>query len=128
MTRRQPRSLVAVERQPRVAMLSLHTSPQDQPGMGDAGGMNVYVREVAQRLANHGVAVDVYTRCAGRGVPTIKSVVPGNRIIQVHAGPCASVEKDHLTRLLPTFLGGVLERQRDEGGRYDVVHSHYWMS
>ena len=75
----------------RVAMVSVHTSPMDQPGMGDSGGMNVYIREVAERLADQGVAVDVFTRCAGRGVPTVEEVVPGSRVIQVHAGPCSPV-------------------------------------
>ena len=35
----------------RVAMVSLHTSPLDQPGTGDAGGMNVYVLELSKQLA-----------------------------------------------------------------------------
>ncbi len=113
---------------PRVAVLSLHTSPQDQPGTGDSGGMNVYVREVAERLAARGVEMDVFTRCAGRGVPTVDELGRGNRLIQVQAGPCAQVEKEHLERLLPAFLGGVLDRQRGDGATYDLVHSHYWLS
>jgi D-inositol-3-phosphate glycosyltransferase len=113
---------------PRVAVISLHSSPQDQPGAGDSGGMNVYIREVTQRLADRGFDVDVFTRCAGRGGPTVLEAGPGNRIIQVQAGPCASVAKDHLPRLVPAFLGGILERQREDGARYDLVHSHYWLS
>ncbi len=113
---------------PRVAVLSLHTSPQDQPGTGDSGGMNVYIREVAERLAARGVDVDVYTRCAGRGVPTVEQIGPGNRLIQVHSGPCASVDKGDLPHLVPGFLSGIVERQQSDGGRYDLVHSHYWLS
>jgi D-inositol-3-phosphate glycosyltransferase len=113
---------------PRVAVLSFHTSPQDQPGTGDSGGMNVYVREVAERVAEQGVDVDVFTRCAGRGVPTVEELGPGNRLIQVQAGPCAPVDKQDLSHLVPGFLSGVLERQQAEGARYDVVHSHYWLS
>jgi D-inositol-3-phosphate glycosyltransferase len=109
-------------------MLSLHTSPQDQPGTGDSGGMNVYIREVSERLAAQGVDVDVYTRCAGRGVPTVEEIGPGNRLIQVQSGPCASVDKGDLPHLVPGFLSGVLERQRTEAARYDLVHSHYWLS
>jgi len=112
----------------RVAMLSLHTSPGDQPGSGDSGGMNVYIRAVAERLGAQGIDVDVYTRCNGRGGPQVEEVGPRNRIIQVHAGPCAPVEKDDLPRLLPAFLGGVVERQRRDAVTYDVVHSHYWLS
>src|SRR5205814_2027312 len=113
---------------PRVAVLSLHTSPQDQPGTGDSGGMNVYIREVAERLAARGVDVDVYTRCAGRGVPTVEQIGPGNRLIQVQSGPCASVDNGDLSHLVPGFLSGVLERQQVEGARYDLVQSHYWLS
>jgi D-inositol-3-phosphate glycosyltransferase len=112
----------------RVAMLSLHTSPSDQPGTGDSGGMNVYVREVADRLAAQGVRVDVFTRCNGRGGPTVTGAGDGGRLIQVHAGPCSPVPKEDLPGLLPAFLAGVLHRQRDEGTPYDVVHSHYWLS
>jgi D-inositol-3-phosphate glycosyltransferase len=109
-------------------MLSLHTSPLDQPGMGDSGGMNVFVREVADRLAAQDVAVDIFTRCNGRGGPSVTEVAPGSRLIQVHAGPCSPVPKEELPRFLKAFLGGVLKRQRHEGHPYDVVHSHYWLS
>jgi D-inositol-3-phosphate glycosyltransferase len=117
----------------RVAMISLHTSPRDQPGVGDSGGMNVYVLSVARRLAEQGVLVDVFTRCRGTGAPEVEEVAPGSRIIQVQAGPCAPLPKEELPRVLPLFLGGVLDRAAREGrgnGRppYDVVHSHYWLS
>src|SRR5919197_3491986 len=111
-----------------VAVFSLHTSPLDQPGTGDSGGMNVYIRSVAQRLAEQGISVDVFTRCRGRDVPDVEEVAPGHRVIQVQAGPCAPVPKDDLQRFLPSFLGRMLQRQRQEGTRYDVVHSHYWLS
>src|SRR5256714_7241911 len=114
--------------QARVAVFSLHTSPFDQPGTGDSGGMNVYIRAVAERLAAQDVQVDVFTRCRGRNVPEIEEILPGNRLIQVQAGPCAPVPKEELPRFLPAFLGRVLERQRHEGTDYDVVHSHYWLS
>jgi D-inositol-3-phosphate glycosyltransferase len=111
-----------------VAVFSLHTSPLDQPGTGDSGGMNVYIRAVAERLAAQGVQVDVFTRCRGRNVPDVEEILPGHRLIQVQAGPCAPVPKEELPRFLPAFLGQVLERQRHEGAGYDVVHSHYWLS
>jgi D-inositol-3-phosphate glycosyltransferase len=112
----------------RVAVFSLHTSPLDQPGTGDSGGMNVYIRAVAERLASQGVEVDVFTRCRGRNVPEVEEILPGHRLIQVQAGPCAPVPKDERPRFLPAFLGRVLERQRSDGADYDVVHSHYWLS
>src|SRR3954451_17221058 len=115
-------------RRPRGAVLSLHTSPLDQPGTGDSGGMNVYIRAVAERLAAQGVEVDVFTRCRGRGVPDVADVNDGTRVIQVKAGPCAPVPKAELPRFLPPFLGGVLRRAADDGRPYDLVHSHYWLS
>jgi D-inositol-3-phosphate glycosyltransferase len=119
--------------QARVAVFSVHTSPVDQPGIGDSGGMNVYILSVAKRLAEQGVAVDIYTRCRGQGGPEVLSLSPGNRLIRVQAGPCAPVPKEDLPELLPTFLDSVLERAAQEGqshrhSPYDVVHSHYWLS
>ena len=117
----------------RVAMISLHTSPKDQPGTGDAGGMNVYILSVARRLAEQGIAVDVFTRCAGREVPEVEAISPGSRVIQIQAGPCAPVSKEELPSLVSAFAGGVVEHAaRDQGPHshspYDVVHSHYWLS
>jgi len=109
----------------RVAVISLHTSPLDPPGTGDSGGMNVHIRETMVRLADHGVEVDVFTRCAGRGVPEVEPVAPGVRVIQVPAGPCARVEKERLPALLPMFARSFFERGPTS---YDLVHAHYWLS
>ncbi|CAN5321252.1 D-inositol-3-phosphate glycosyltransferase [soil metagenome] len=119
----------------RVAMISLHTSPRDQPGTGDSGGMNVYILSVAERLAEQGIAVDVFTRCRGEGASQVEDLAPGSRLIRVQAGPCAPVPKEELPRLLPDFLGGILTHAAVDDPRdarnhppYDVVHSHYWLS
>jgi D-inositol-3-phosphate glycosyltransferase len=117
----------------RVAIISLHTSPRDQPGAGDSGGMNVYILSVAQRLAEQGIGVDIFTRCRGNGAPEVEEIGPDSRIIQVQAGPCGPLPKDALPEVLPAFLGGVLERATREHrahkhSPYDVVHSHYWLS
>src|SRR4029453_12476088 len=71
----------------RVATLSVHTSPLDQPGTGDAGGMNVYVLEVSRRLAEMGVAVDVFTRATSSALPPIVEAAPGVLVRHVVAGP-----------------------------------------
>src|SRR6266498_2206044 len=63
----------------RVAVISLHTSPLDQPGIGDSGGMNVYVLSVAERLAKQGIAVDIYTRCHGENAPQVEQLGTGTR-------------------------------------------------
>jgi D-inositol-3-phosphate glycosyltransferase len=113
---------------PRIAVVSLHTSPLDQPGSGDSGGMNVFIRAAAERVAESGVDVDVFTRCRGQDLPEVRSLGGRSRLIQVKAGPCAPVPKDELPRYLPEFLGGLLSRQRREETGYDLVHSHYWLS
>jgi D-inositol-3-phosphate glycosyltransferase len=117
-----------VEGAPRVAVMSVHTSPVDQPGTGDSGGMNVYIREVAEQLAARGAEVDIFTRDRGCEGPIIQETSPGTRVIRVKAGPCVPVPKSDLPRFLPAFLGSVLQLARREGRRYDLVHSHYWLS
>jgi D-inositol-3-phosphate glycosyltransferase len=112
----------------RVAVLSVHTSPMDQPGTGDSGGMNVYVRAVAERLAGRGVSVDVFTRCRGGDDHEVKLLGPGIRVVSVKAGPCHVLPKSELPRYLPEFLGGVLRIAHEDGRGYDIVHSHYWLS
>lgn len=112
----------------RIAVISLHTSPLDQPGTGDSGGMNVYVKAVAARLAEHDVRIDVFTRCSGRGVPEVEQTGPLTRVIQIPAGPCAPVAKVELPALLPAFAGQVLTPGNGAGPPYDLVHSHYWLS
>ncbi|MGH2724238.1 MAG: glycosyltransferase [Actinomycetota bacterium] len=111
----------------RIAVISFHTSPWDQPGTGDSGGMNVYVRAVAERLAARGVAVDVFTRCAGRGVPEVDRPARRLRIIQVPAGPCAPVDKAGLPSLVPAFSEAVVGHPA-ASPPYDLVHAHYWLS
>ncbi len=112
----------------RVAVLSVHTSPLDQPGTGDSGGMNVYIREVAERLAARGVALDLFTRRRSIDTPSVVELDPGTRVISVKAGPTEPIPKSELPRYLPEFLGGVLRLAREDGMGYDIVHSHYWLS
>jgi D-inositol-3-phosphate glycosyltransferase len=113
---------------PRIAVLSVHTSPMDQPGSGDSGGMNVYIRAVAERLAERDVEVDLFTRCRGADGPEVLEIAAGVRVVSVKAGPCTPVPKSDLPRFLPEFLGGVLRRASVDGRGYDILHSHYWLS
>jgi D-inositol-3-phosphate glycosyltransferase len=113
---------------PRVAVLAVHTSPVDQPGTGDSGGMNVYIRSVAERLAGQGVEVDLFTRCRGGATHDVREIAPGIRVVSAKGGPCHPLPKSAVQRYLPEFLGGVLRVAREEGNRYDIVHSHYWLS
>ncbi|MGZ4582739.1 MAG: glycosyltransferase, partial [Nocardioidaceae bacterium] len=71
----------------RSAMISVHTAPLDQPGPGDAGGMNVYVVELSKRLAERNLEVEVYTRATSSALPPSVEAFPGVTVHHVHAGP-----------------------------------------
>ena len=113
----------------RVAMISLHTSPLDQPGTGDAGGMNVYVLELARRLARQGVEVDVFTRATSSALPPVVRAAEGVTVRHVPAGPFEGLTKAELPGQLCVFAREVLRAEAVQPvGHYDVVHSHYWLS
>lgn len=113
----------------RVAMISLHTSPLDQPGTGDAGGMNVYVLELSKRLARQGVQVEMFTRATSSRTPAVIEVDDGVRVHNVVAGPFEGLAKNELPSQLCTFAREVLRAEAArEPGYFDVVHSHYWLS
>jgi D-inositol-3-phosphate glycosyltransferase len=113
----------------RVATLSVHTSPLDQPGAGDAGGMNVYIVEVSRRLAARGIAVDVFTRATSSELPPVVEMSPGVTVRHVSAGPFEGLGKEELPAQLCAFTAAVLRAEaQNEPGYYDLVHSHYWLS
>ncbi|MFP5372557.1 MAG: D-inositol-3-phosphate glycosyltransferase, partial [Actinomycetes bacterium] len=113
----------------RVATLSVHTSPLDQPGAGDAGGMNVYIVEASKRLAARGIAVDIFTRATSSDLDPVVEMVPGVTVRHVSAGPFEDLGKEELPAQLCAFTSAVLrEEAQHEAGYYDVVHSHYWLS
>ncbi len=114
----------------RLAVLSVHTSPLDQPGTGDGGGLNVHVLETSRRLAERGVMVDVFTRATAPAQPPVRSVSPGLRVHHVPAGPRGPVDKRRLPNRLCAFLLG-LEAHVEEhapGPPFDAIHAHYWLS
>jgi D-inositol-3-phosphate glycosyltransferase len=105
-------------------MVSVHTSPLATPGVGDAGGLNVYVAELAKRLGERGLGVDVFTR---RAEPDISEVVDINehaRVIHVTAGPAGEVPKEELPGYLDDFAAAMEPHLPD----HQVLHSHYWLS
>lgn len=113
----------------RIAMISFHTCPLALLGGKDTGGMNVYVREVTQKLGEMGVHVDVYTRSQDEHVPHIlHDLGYGNRVVHVPAGPEVPLPKQELAGFIPQFVKGVLEFTANKDLIYDLVHSHYWMS
>ncbi|HEX5587450.1 MAG TPA: glycosyltransferase [Acidimicrobiia bacterium] len=112
----------------RVAMLSVHTSPLAQPGGGDAGGMNVYVRALASALARAGVQVDVLTRSEHPEQPPVVVVEPGFRVLHVDAGPRAPVPRSQFPDLVAPFTDAAREKLERCGTDYDVLHANYWVS
>jgi len=108
----------------RVAMISMHTSPLATPGLGDAGGLNVYVAELARRLGERGLKVDVYTRRDTPDVPDIVDVHEHTRVVHLTAGPAEYVAKEALPSLIDEF-SAELELHLDQ---HDLIHSHYWLS
>lgn len=113
----------------RVAMLSVHTSPLHQPGTGDAGGMNVYIVELAQRLAAINIEVEIFTRATAGGLPPVVELAPGVLVRHVDAGPYEGLAKEDLPAQLCAFTHGVMQAWAGHRpGYYDLVHSHYWLS
>src|SRR4051794_9611976 len=110
-------------------MISLHTSPLDQPGTGDAGGMNVYVTELSRRLAARGIEVDIFTRSTSSALDPVVPACDGVTVRHVHAGPFEGLTKAELPGQLCAFAREVLRAEAAQPeGHYDVVHSHYWLS
>jgi len=112
-----------VEYPQRIAMVSLHTSPLATPGVGDAGGLNVYVAELSRRLGERGVAVDVFTRAEDDG-PEVVEVGEHTRVVRLEAGPREPVAKEELPGLLPAFADALEDRLAG----HDLLHTHYWLS
>lgn len=110
-----------------VVFLSLHTCPLVQPGRGWAGGMNVYVDELARAMAREGIVVDVFTRRHDREVPESITVEPGFSLHHVEAGPPRELDPGRALRYLGVYADAVIDRM---GFMEDVclVHSHYWLS
>jgi D-inositol-3-phosphate glycosyltransferase len=108
----------------RVAMISMHTSPLATPGLGDAGGLNVYVAELARRLGERGLKVDVFTRRDTPEVPDVVDVHEHTRVIHLKAGPAAYVAKEALPSLIDEFSAQLAARL----DQHDLIHSHYWLS
>jgi D-inositol-3-phosphate glycosyltransferase len=113
----------------RIATISLHTSPLDQPGTGDAGGLNVYVVEVSKRLADRGIEVEIFTRAVCRDTPPAVELAPGVLVRNVVAGPFEELDKNALPAQFCPFTFEVLRTEAAFApGRYDLLHAHYWLS
>jgi D-inositol-3-phosphate glycosyltransferase len=109
-------------------MLSVHSSPLAKLGGKEAGGMNVYVRELARELGSRGTPVDIFTRSQERSLPMIEPIACGVRVINLHTGPTAPYDKNWILTYLPEFVSRVRCFADGEDLVYDIIHSHYWLS
>ncbi len=109
----------------RLAMLSLHTSPLVQPGGGDAGGMNVYVRELVAALAHGGADTTVYVRRWRDDLPKRLAVEPGFEVVHIDAGN-PNLSKEQLPGIVDEFADGVRAHLAIDPA--DVLHANYWLS
>jgi D-inositol-3-phosphate glycosyltransferase len=110
----------------RLAMLSMHSSPLAQPGVGDGGGMNVYVRELSSALAQAGIDTTTYVRRWAPDLPDEVFVEPGFRVVHVDAGQ-PDLAKEHLPEMIDAYADGVADHLAASGGA-DLLHANYWLS
>jgi len=119
----------AHDRPRRIAMLSVHNSPLHQPGTGDAGGMNVYIVELAKRLAAMNIEVEIFTRTTSAALPPSVELAPGVLVRHVDAGPYEGLTKEGLPAQLCALTHGVMQIWAGRHpAHYDLLHSHYWLS
>ncbi|NQS91984.1 MAG: glycosyltransferase, partial [Chloroflexi bacterium] len=111
----------------RIAILSYHTCPLATLGGKDAGGMNVYVRDLAIFLGREGIQLDVFTRSQDEHVPhVLHDLGFGNRVAHIPAGAEHPLPKPELACFVREFADQILEFARKKNLRYDLIHSHYW--
>ena len=115
------------ERVRRAAVIAYHSSPLANPGSGDAGGMTIYVAQLARALARKGVHTDVFTRRSDDSPRTV-TVADGIRVISIDAGPPTPVPKAEQPGFIDDFVAGVRAFALSSRIAYDLVHSHYWQS
>lgn len=112
-----------------IAMISYHTCPLATLGGKDTGGMNVYVHQLTRHLGKLGIHVDVFTRSQDEHVPhVLHDLGFCNRVVHIPAGPEVPLPKAELTRYVPRFVNGIKDFAQHKGIKYDLIHSHYWMS
>lgn len=111
----------------RIALICFHSCPVGRLGDTKTGGMNVYVRQIAGELAAKGCQVDVFTRAHDPDEPQIVPLGDGARVIHLEAGP-PDTTLDDLHSYTSAFSESVSLFQEREGIRYDLIHSHYWLS
>jgi len=113
----------------KIATLMVHTSPLDQAGIGDAGGMNVYVVETAKKMAQAGVSVDIFTRANHPDLPESVEIADGVNVKHLVAGPFEGLSKEELPSQLGALTSAFMNYQKQlPSDYYSLLHSHYWIS
>lgn len=112
----------------RIAMLSAHSCPVGTLGAKDTGGMSVYIRELARELGKQGHYVDVYTRVHDPADPQIVGLGQRARLIHLKAGQEETIHKLAVYSYLPEFTCNLENYRKNNGLRYDLIYSHYWLS
>jgi len=113
----------------KIATLMVHTSPLDQAGIGDAGGMNVYVVETAKKMAQAGVSVDIFTRANHPDLPESIEIAAGVNVKHLVAGPFEGLSKEELPSQLGALTSAFMNYQKQlPSDYYSLLHSHYWIS
>jgi D-inositol-3-phosphate glycosyltransferase len=113
----------------KIATLMVHSSPLDQAGTGDAGGMNVYVVETAKKMAQAGVSVDIFTRANHPELPESVEIAAGVNVKHLVAGPFEGLSKEELPSQLGALTSAFMNYQKQlPSDYYSLLHSHYWIS
>jgi len=120
---------IIIDNKMNIALLSYHTCPLATLGGKETGGMNVYVRDLTRYLGLAGVHADVFTRSQDEHVPhVLHDLGCGNRVVHIPAGPETPLPKVELKRHIPQFIAGINAFAASKSIRYDLIHSHYWLS
>lgn len=112
----------------RIALISVHGDPAIEIGKEEAGGQNVYVRNVGEALGRLGWQVDMFTRRVSPNQEGIVQHSQNCRTIRLKAGPVEFIPRDNLFEYLPEFVENLLEFQRKNSITYQLVHTNYWHS
>ncbi len=112
----------------RIAMICVHSCPLAMPGIEDAGGMNVYVRELSRELGKNGMGIDIFTRWIDPRIPQVVPLGDHARVIHLKAGPLEAIPKNQVFQHLPEFICSLRRFKEEQHLHYRLLHSHYWLS
>ena len=112
----------------KIAMLSIHSDPIGELGTKDTGGMSVYIRELARQLGKRGHHIDIYTRMLKSEDRSITQLYENVRLIHLGIPNGGTLSKQALYPYLSKFFQALEVFRRSENQRYDLIHSHYWLS